>query len=304
MSGILRCVAALVVAGCGSSSGADPDAGAQGDGSLIDGGAEEQASREDAVRACLFLGGCAGDGVADCFTDLLPALSPTTIACVLDAGTDCAAVRACLGFLGVEVDPECTPSCDGDILVSCGDGARSTLDCNAYFEMPGTTCLIGNFGPECGAGTCDQEESMCDGDAVLLCDVDRGVYERGDCGHLGLSCVEDGGAARCSDGRDVACSGEPDRCDGDSLVRCSSEQEVAIDCGFLVDSRSCYQTETAGAFCGFGDTCDPQNAKGEETCDGTVITFCAGGAVESIDCAELGFTGCTESIGGGHCTVL
>lgn len=296
---------AVVVAGCGDSSSSDPDGGAQSDGgtSIDGGGGGGDVTRDDAVRACVFLGGCIGDGVADCFNDILPSLSPAAIDCVLEAGTDCAGVRSCLGILGIEVDPDCAPSCDGDIMVSCGDGVRSTVDCSTYFEMPETTCLVGNFGPECGAGTCDQEESLCEGDAVLLCDVDRGVYERGDCGRFGLGCVEEAGTARCSDGGNVSCTGTAARCEGDSLVRCAADLEVGIDCGFNIDSRSCYQTEVAGAFCGFGDACDPLSAKGEETCAGTVLTFCAGGAIESSDCAELGFTGCTESIGGGHCTL-
>lgn len=291
--------------GCGDSSSSDRDAGANGDdGGGGDGGGQEQVTRDDAIRTCVFLGGCAGDGTADCFDDILPLLTADHIACVLEAGTDCDAARACLGILGVEPDPDCVPSCDGDIMVDCGDGLRASYDCRAYFELPGQTCVVGNFGPECGAGTCEQEGSSCDGAAVVTCDVDRGVLERGDCARFGLTCAEGAGGARCSDGSDTTCSGDSESCDGDSLVRCSEGYEVALDCGVTVDGRSCYQTAETGTFCGFGDACEPLTAKGEETCDGTVITFCAGGAIESIDCADLGFTGCRESLGGGACSNL
>lgn len=307
MRGISVSLAALLLAACGDSSTADPDGGGTGsDGAGSDGGGQDPVTRDDAIRACVLLASCGGggDGVADCFTDVLPLLSAAHIGCVLEAGTDCAASRACVGILGVEVDPDCVPSCDGDVLVDCGDGVRATYDCGDYVELPGQTCVVGNFGPECGAGTCDQEESSCDQDAVLACDVDRGVIERGDCARFGLSCDVDDGTARCSDGTATPCADDPPRCDGDSLARCSGGYQVAFDCGFVIDARGCHQTTETGAFCGFGDACEPLTAKGEETCDGTVITFCAAGAIESVDCADLGFTGCRESLGGGACTSL
>ncbi len=305
MRRLLLSLAALFLAACGDSSTANPDGGAQPDASgTSDGGGASTVSRDDAVRACVFFSACGGDGLADCFTDILPLLSPDHLTCVLEAATDCSAVRTCVGILGLEADPDCVPSCDDDVLVDCGDGVRSTLDCGDYFELPGQTCVVGNFGPECGAGTCDQEEVRCDGDAVLTCDVDRGVFERGDCQRLCLSCVEEGDAARCSDGTAVTCADEPPGCDGDSLVRCSGGYQVAMNCGYVVDGRSCFQTSETGAFCGFGDACEPLTAKGEETCAGTLITFCAAGAIESVDCAELGFSGCRESLGGGACSNL
>ena len=295
-------VAVLIAAGCGDSSGTRPDAGASSDGGApVDSGAG-QVTQDDAVSACIFLGACVGDGVADCFSDILPALGAEAVACVIEAQTDCEAVRACLGILALEVDPDCAPGCDGDRLIDCQDGVRSELDCSTYFELPGQTCILGNFGPECGGGTCDQEGSSCDSDVGLVCDVDRGVLERHDCTRFGWTCVDEAGMARCSDGTEVACAdGDAPRCEGASLVRCSGGYELALDCDLVVDGRSCYQVGDSPAFCGFGDECDPLTAKGQETCDGSVITFCAGGAVQSADCAELGFTSCMESIGGGSC---
>lgn len=292
-------IGVLVAAGCGDSSETRPDGGAP-----VDGGTGS-VTHDDAVRACIFLGACAGDGVADCFNDVLPALGVEAIACVVEAETDCEAVRACLGILAVEVDPDCAAGCEGDRLIDCQDTVRSEIDCGAYYELPGQTCVAGNVGPECGAGTCDQEGSSCDGDVGLVCDVDRGVLERNDCARFGWTCVEEAGTARCSDGSRVTCGGgDPARCEGGSLVRCSSGYELALDCDLVVEGRSCYQAGDGPAFCGFGDECDPLAAKGQETCEGSIITFCAGGAIESADCADFGFTGCMESIGGGHCSTL
>src|SRR5215212_812246 len=91
-------------------------------GSSSGGGGGPPATQEEIADACVVAGSCgaAGDGINDCFTDLVPLLTPDEIRCLVRARADCVAARACVG-LQVELAPGCTPGrvCAGNKLVEC-----------------------------------------------------------------------------------------------------------------------------------------------------------------------------------------
>jgi len=56
------------------------------------------------------------------------------------------------------------------------------------------------------------------------------------------------------------------------------------------------------AFCGLASECLPADLNNYPnisvaTCDGTHLTFCNAGRLDSIDCTELGFAGCQKDAG-------
>jgi len=259
-------------------------------------------TRDEFERFCAVTSSCF-EGVGDCFDDLLWA-APDAVRCGL-AASDCTEVYACLGIT-VTTGAPCTPGCDGDLVVECDSGSRVTTDCSRDLLMEGSTCLVGNFGPECGGRLCSGEGVTCEGTRLHSCDVDRGVTEVFDCARFGLTCVEPtAGLARCTDGTSVACQdGSPARCDGARMVSCEGGFEVSLDCAFLVEGLTCQTWPGSGrVYCGYGTACDPVFAKGEETCDGTVMTYCAAGEIATLDCTDFGFSICEENpIFGGNCT--
>jgi hypothetical protein len=85
------------------------------------------------------------------------------------------------------------------------------------------------------------------------------------------------------------------RCDGDVLVSCMDGQEAALDCARL--NAHCFvNAKGAHAACALGTACDP-NTYGP-TCNGTVLTFCNDGTVDTYDCAQGGFISCNPLFGG------
>jgi hypothetical protein len=188
-------------------------------------------------------------------------LDADLIECLSAAGSDCAAVEVCFGPMMLR-EYEAESQCEQ----RCGGGAEA----------------------EC-----------CGDDLLAICDTEEGVPWRiEDCGHFGWTCTP-GSPARCTDGSERTCSeGTPRRCDGDQLVFCVSGYEIAFDCGRVIDGFGCYQVDSDDPDCGYGEGCDPDS---NGTCDGDILTFCAGGELRSVDCAEMGFSECDESFHRGSC---
>ena len=113
----------------------------------------------------------------------------------------------------------------------------------------------------------DGQDANCDGvDGV---DADGDGYASEASG--GDDCVDDDaqvfpGAAESCDGRDEDCDGEIDE-GGHALCPTGSSCEGVAGC---VGSDPCYGTDAVGC------------------CDGVALRFCQGGALEVIDCSEMG----------------
>lgn len=276
-------VIAFAIAGCGGHSGAaDRDA------------APAMAlTRDDIARACVNAYACLGppiDGptISSCLghiddgESLVSMYRPAQIRCLVAAGANCVAARACVGYaLGA-----CSPDgrrCDGDRVIECSAGSGTTLDCRGglWFSSD-STCVVGTA-VTCGIGTCaGGTPSRCDGSRVVQCL--NGVQEVFDCAQLGDTCYSTGGAAICI-GTGAPCTAS--RCEGNQLIRCDSGREQRYACDAMLDGGTCVGYGRGGASCGFGPDCGAA-----ATCAGNVAQLCVLGAQSSVDCVAAGFSRC------------
>lgn len=295
-----RSLLVLVVA-CGSPSSGD-DNGDDG----VDAAVQQAMplTSDEAAKACVGFGSCMGDGINDCYTDAAPFWSTTEARCILAAGGDCAAMRACLG-MSVVADASCTTStysCDGTNLVICSSGARSTIACPMASQLlrvgSGSTCVpTSTGGALCGDATCSAPAATCQGSVASSCSTSKGVQMSVDCADYGQSCVSGGCSAP---GGGATCTASGTSCDGAAIVRCAGGVTYRTDCGTLELGATCHPgTGTATEpYCGTGAACYP--TKGTETCSGNVVSFCAGGVAGMVDCTAIGFTQCF----GGKCVTF
>jgi hypothetical protein len=79
------------------------------------------------------------------------------------------------------------------------------------------------------------------------------------------------------------------------MTACVGDAEHVIDCAALEPGFSCHAPEVSGVprvVCGVAAECAPGDVQ-EPTCmDATTMAVCNAGRVETVDCTELGFTGC------------
>jgi hypothetical protein len=207
---------------------------------------------------------------------------PDQIRCLVEAGADCAAARACLGYT---VGP-CSPDgdrCEGDNLVECSHGTGLTLDCRGGLWFTDDTTCVPASSVGCGLATCtDGTPSRCDGTRAVSCR--SGVLQAFDCAQAGLTCTIDGDAVGCA-GTGAACTAS--RCDGTTAVLCGGGHEQRYACAAMFDGGTCLDYGREGVSCGFGPDCG-----GTATCDGNVATLCVLGAQVSVDCVAAGFRSC------------
>jgi hypothetical protein len=226
--------------------------------------------------------------------------------CLADARCGCEAVEHCLGFtLERGVAPGCQSSCNGEDFRGCGqavdlmDGYAFQIDC-------------ADIGQHCHpSGICvDDVTASCDDSQPPVCGIrgrplycSNGVqYEGPDCAGLGLVCGNgecQGTGAGCTShlsfGEDVI-EFEAPTCQAGRLQACVAGKQASQACAEQGPGFTC-QSVNGVAFCGLASECLPANADGDPndpaaTCDGTRLSFCNAGRLETVDCAELGFTGC------------
>ena len=277
-------VIAVLLAACGGS----------GSGG---GGGGEPLTQDELVTGCVLFGSCiGGDGINDCFTDVAPIVPVDAWRCMIAAGSDCTASRACFGF-SVATVTSCTERCDGDTTVQCDGNVELRTTCGSPFA-PGPHCSLTNFGqPECNGGTCTDPSHACDGTVAQLCDTDTGTLEVADCADFALDCVN--GACTAPGGGGTCVDGTPSACSGTAIQRCESGTTALFDCPSRVIGSTCIAgTATSDTYCGYDTACVPE--KGTETCTGTTVNFCAAGVAGNVDCTSLGFTQCLN----GRCLTL
>lgn len=231
--------------------------------------------------------------------------------CVNAAGSDCAAVRACLtnGEPPAACVPLSTPDrCDGTVLRQCS--RASSLDFVFDCARIGLGCHLDREGTAvCGLGTCDPDAFRwtCRGDTVVACD--RGVITLAQCDAAGLRCVEDEAGGRCAGGG-APCTeaSDPRRCEGSHIRGCVAGYSADIDCGLVVPRWTCGDVEGTAGCVAPGTQCSALPLFGsdiDESCAGEAVVSCLDGWIESLSCAALGLGPCEVLPSGraARCTV-
>lgn len=192
-------------------------------------------------------------------------------------------------------------SCYGGNAVLCGDYSYS-ISCT----LAGESCYSpAGFPTQGGTAPCLADtnpcydppgEYHCDGSILYEC-IEGLRYGR-DCAVGGSTCVEKTpGLATCIDSvtscSDIGAFG----CDGNVLTYCGPfGLSSLLDCG--VAGLSCVATDTYADCVAPG--CTLQDVGDcTESCDGTELKYCVGGAQASLDCVDFGFTTCEVTTNAG-----
>jgi hypothetical protein len=216
---------------------------------------------------------------------------PANIDCILAAGANCAAARACLN--GGQPATACTaakPSClDATTVVSCVSGWTQRYPCTG-----GTMCVTtATDGAFCGFGSCNSSfVDRCVGNQVEACDVS--VVYRQDCASYGDVCGTVNGMVECTSA--VPCTGGG--CQGDVLVCYTAGGGVQSQTDCSLGGLRCLPNASGSDTCILGTDCDTVTYA--PSCSGATLTYCNSGKVLTFDCAAAGFSGCDAS-GGGAC---
>jgi hypothetical protein len=281
-------------------------------------------ARKAALRACAWLGACAGAAGDDAFGACVVratlaydcAANPNRP--VRGAARDawrCLAKAASCGDVGACVEPSGTRGlcaatdagyvqCDGTsnkgTLITCAPGG-ATGATPASLEScaaEGQTCApLGATAACAGASVaCASAGVSCDSAGALHdCDPDAGPADLGvDCTSYGAgACVGSGaclalGDAGCAATSAVTCSANG------TATGCPSGVVEAVDCASVlgVASGAC-DPGASGRPWDVARACATSAACGADTCSGSILASCARGATVSLDCASEGLGGCT-----------
>jgi len=264
---------------------------------------------EAIVRSCILRVGCQvwtypTDTISRCVSQNTQNTYEGT-KCTLDAQT-CADITECEG--GRVEKTFCTgladgQYCNGNEVVTCGDFPHAR-DCAKY----GGTCH--DFGVELGSSGDTVE---CALSAVTTCAATTTVDECGGpanayryqcegdvaygtkCSNFAASCQEIGGEVGCYYPLNT-CASEGVSCTNGRATWCDGESKATFDCGSVG-----LECATAGDY--YDDNgrqcaapgCTPTDiVECQESCKGSNLTFCYGGAPVTVDCKDYGFTKCEE----------
>ena len=292
-----RSAGALAAVGCAAvavASAAFPACG----GTKAPSDAGAQASEHAALVAyCRSFTACGlwnydvGSELTGCIEDFTSAtttpyaLLPPLRDCVVDAGTNCSAVKTCgnggdPNFVCDDGGQGFTFGCAGSHQFICYDGVRQDTDCAPL----GMMCVQTPAWAGCGVGTCFQDGgTACANGAVQTCSYGI-LLPAQNCTQAASTCAADGdGGAQCV-GSGPACSAA--RCDGTVLVPCAGGHEARFDCAPV--GLAC--SADAGACVYAANDCDPMTFN--DSCAGNVLTYCDLGRVATTDCVAAGFLSC------------
>lgn len=245
------------------------------------------------------LGGAAGPLLLSAYgteagPNALPELLLQNAVCLATNGGGCDAVDACLG-IELEVAGDCTAGCDGDVAVLCGASHTRWRCADVGLSCVGGQCVD-------DAGSCIDPGS-CDGQTPVQCVM--GLGQRGpDCAANGLSCSTGSGVPACA-GAGAACTpdttttdsidwfGNAIECMDGTLSTCINGMQHDVACSDILPSMTCRMTSDIDMrpFCGIGNACNPFTSV-VEFCSGNDIQVCNAGRLQSVRCADLGFTRC------------
>jgi len=233
----------------------------------------------------------------------LPAMNGDDLECVL-AADGCEEVLACFGFRIADDCPAEDTCLDGETLSACRGplGLPLEIDCAAWHGNGGSSCLegVGGVGA-CGTGSCASEGETCNG--ARLEDCEDGVLEVQDCAEHGLTCtVASDSETVCADADSGAACTDEDHCEGETLVRCENGVETRVDCGAQYPGATCVQeVGSSDVLCGYGSDCAIDLGSPSDACQGSSLTFCMVGLTTSVDCTDIGFSGCSTDPPGPGC---
>ncbi len=272
-------------------------------------------TRDRALRACIAADACgvltfayAGSYCLETGWDqsFITATAPIlagTYECVLEAMPDCAAVEACFGGgTPLQTCSDITDGyCDGTVRVECDSVHRTFLRHNCL--LANQSCTMANASttdlvPKCGMGPCIEGTDVAECMDYKLLTCAGGNYEVTDCSATGMTCGDGITGGKACVGTGAVC---PDdfgaSCDGHVLTDCVNRRLRQLDCSTMPGNQTCSTTShrcmPAGTDCNPGDP---------ELCQSGTIRLCVDGAWLTLDCGELGFSGCSVSAAGGaHC---
>lgn len=187
---------------------------------------------------------------------------------------------------------------DGGALYFCKGSTPAIEHCtNAYFPA-GFGCTQGQDGlAYCAAPTCTGDQ--CAGPYLQFCGATNKISNGWNCNVGGFSCgfdavegfndcLTNGSAKRCS-ALSIACGGDA----GDFVTLCDSVYLSEYDCnvyGGKCDKSGFPRCTRPNA------TCTPADPD-VDSCNGSIINMCVGGAKVTFDCASIGKT-CAAGSGG------
>lgn len=210
------------------------------------------------------------------------------IDCVLAAGSDCTAVRACFG-VEIYADDRCVgpprQSCDGNTVDTC------------VFDTSGSNLPPVRFRWDCGSNLCDAAATRCDPPPCSGLAICRADYLVADCTPTptetrcdpGTMCLEHDATASCV-GAGPECMRT--HCEGETVIVCDTADlrtRATIDCA-PIDAHC---TEDAS-----GARCVPHNptcssAGSAPSCDHDAIVYCGpSGDLRRYDCRAHGLGTC------------
>jgi hypothetical protein len=236
--------------------------------------------------------------------------------CLADARCGCAAVEHCLGYQVLTgLAAGCQSSCEGERFTACGagvdlpEGSGFGIDC----ARVGQRCQLSGICVDGVGSSCDgSEPPVCrPGARPLYCDDDA-LREGPDCAALGLGCADghcEGTGAACTNeqrAREEIVAFEGISCQAGTLEACVAGKRASLACAEQGPGFDCQLVEGV-PFCGLASECLPAEVGGSynyptPSCDGTRLSFCNAGRLETLDCASLGFSGCQIGAGNYGCT--
>jgi len=229
-------------------------------------------------------------------------LSDEEVACLVQAGGDCAIAARCLGAV-----PDAAPcerpgasSCEGGIARGCHHGlfVETEEQCSAP-----ESCVKCMSRERCCARRCIRDErQQCVDGALSRCDGDAlAIGPR--CTDFGMACADHPTAVSDCVGPGKACSPNLSaRCEGRNLVSCYSGHELSVPCE-NIGGRICVSwlddLGVSRARCMVDEQACQLN---QERCVGDSVQFCDSGAVVELSCRAMGFAGCIHANGRARCS--
>lgn len=230
--------------------------------------------------------------------------------CVAKAAT-CQAAGECLPIEDVAPgDPRCADA-GADAAERCADDGGTVLRCAGQYALhcgsayyaPGSRCLQGvDKSHWCGLNTNCVTATQCVGSLLDYCGSPSNLHEGINCAAAGLTCGIDkeAGAPDCLTSTTVEqCPAVGTDCAAEAVTVCDGYQLSKFDCGAL--GGTCSKKGGPPHCVRTSDTCSPYDGT-MNTCTGTKISLCVGGAPASFDCASIG-QACKPGAGAlsGHC---
>lgn len=209
-------------------------------------------------------------------------------ACTTRAAS-CSDIELCDGY-GLTGAALCPPgqtgwSCEGNIAVDCTDGYF--MSCDKF----GGQCTMSGSKAGCRVvSSCSDANNTthCQGDTLYKCVNGQGFGAV--CTNFGAKCEILGGQPNCYYAA-PSCGGTVTPCDGQVAQACVNGQLLRSDCASV--GLTC-DAEKTGTYC-VAPGCKLSDVTAcQESCNGSVMHLCYGGAPYTVDCTDYGFSTCQE----------